>query len=419
MTKASATEEMKELSIDTHGSNCNGSTDKSSEQSPAEQRRAAAEKHKTEGNEQFAQQHYQAALDAYTRAIETDDTNAVYYANRAFCHMKLESYGLAIADATRGIELDSKYVKSYYRRGSAHLALSHHRDALVDFKAVVRIKPSDKDAQLRVKECEQAIRAKAFHDAIASSSSIPVSETLDYKTIAVDDSYTGPRLADDALPDQAFITDLIAYYKEQKRLHRRYVYQILLTAAKLLKALPTLVEIPAPNADAKDDATVNHSSTAKPLTPVPYNHFTVCGDVHGQYYDLLNIFDMNKLPSPTNPYLFNGDFVDRGSFSLEIIVLFLTIKLVYPHYFHLLRGNHESTNMNNIYGFQGEVQEKVDKAKAMELFTELFCYLPLAAVIGKKVLVVHGGLFSQGECVDVLNEDVQCMLRRLTLYYYQ
>jgi len=379
MAKVSATEEMKELTL-------------SSEEMSAEQRKTAAEKHKITGNEEFARAHYQAACNAYTEAIEADPTNAIYYANRAFCHIKLESYGLAIADATRGIELDPKYVKSYYRRGSAHLALSHHRDALVDFKAVVRLKSTDKDAQLRVKECEQAIRAKAFHDAIASESSIPVSETLDYKTINVDNSYDGPRLVDDTLPDQTFITQLITYYKDQKRLHRRYVYQILLTAAKLLKSLPTLVDVPAPNADAKDDAI--HTSTT---TTTPYNHFTVCGDVHGQYYDLLNIFDMNGLPSATNPYLFNGDFVDRGSFSLEIIVLFLALKLVYPHYFHLLRGNHESTNMNNIYGFQGEVQEKVDKGKAMELFTEVFCYLPLAAVIGKKVLVVHGGLFSQGK----------------------
>jgi len=163
-------------------------------------------------------------------------------------------------------------------------------------------------------------------------------------------------------------------------LHRRYVYQILLAVAKQLKALPTLIDIDAPVKTATDEA---------------YDHFTVCGDVHGQYYDLLNIFEMNGLPSKSNPYLFNGDFVDRGSFSLEVIVLFLSLKLVYPDHFYLLRGNHESINMNQIYGFQGEVHAKVDKSKAFDLFTEVFNYLPLSAVIGKRVLVVHGGLFSQ------------------------
>ena len=81
----------------------------------------------------------------------------------------------------------------------------------------------------------------------------------------------------------------------------------------------------------------------------------MCGDTHGQYYDLLNIFDSFCYPSETNPYLFNGDFVDRGSFSLEVVLLLLTFKVVYPEHLHLSRGNHETLSMNKIYGFEGEV----------------------------------------------------------------
>ena len=81
----------------------------------------------------------------------------------------------------------------------------------------------------------------------------------------------------------------------------------------------------------------------------------VCGDVHGQFYDLLNIFEMNGEPSPENPYLFNGDFVDRGSFSVEVILTLFAYKLACPEAMHLTRGNHESKNMNKIYGFDGEV----------------------------------------------------------------
>jgi len=107
----------------------------------------------------------------------------------------------------------------------------------------------------------------------------------------------------------------------------------------------------------------------------------------------LNIFKINGIPSDSNPYLFNGDFVDRGSFSLEVILTLFVFKLVYPKSMHLTRGNHETRNMNQIYGFQGEVQHKCD-THAFELFSEAFNLLPLGAVIGKKVLVVHGGLFS-------------------------
>jgi len=80
--------------------------------------------------------------------------------------------------------------------------------------------------------------------------------------------------------------------------------------------------------------------------------------VHGQYYDLLNIWAMNGAPSEDNPYLFNGDFVDRGSFSVEIIQALFAYKVLYPKHMHLARGNHETVNMNKLYGFEGEVRAK-------------------------------------------------------------
>nr|BAH11517.1 unnamed protein product [Homo sapiens] len=121
---------------------------------------------------------------------------------------------------------------------------------------------------------------------------------------------------------------------------------------------------------------------------------TVCGDTHGQFYDLLNIFELNGLPSETNPYIFNGDFVDRGSFSVEVILTLFGFKLLYPDHFHLLRGNHETDNMNQIYGFEGEVKAKYT-AQMYELFSEVFEWLPLAQCINGKVLIMHGGLFSE------------------------
>lgn len=76
--------------------------------------------------------------------------------------------------------------------------------------------------------------------------------------------------------------------------------------------------------------------------------YQVCGDVHGQFYDLLNVWEMNGLPSLDNPYLFNGDFVDRGSFSVEVILSLLAFKCLMPDAMFMSRGNHESKNMNKV-----------------------------------------------------------------------
>jgi hypothetical protein len=82
----------------------------------------------------------------------------------------------------------------------------------------------------------------------------------------------------------------------------------------------------------------------------------VCGDTHGQYYDLLHIFELGGLPSPSNPYVFNGDYCDRGSFSVEVVLTLFAWKLLYPCGLHLGRGNHESMQCNQMYGFDGEVR---------------------------------------------------------------
>ena len=116
----------------------------------------------------------------------------------------------------------------------------------------------------------------------------------------------------------------------------------------------------------------------------------VCGDIHGQYYDLLRIFEHCGYPGEFN-YLFLGDYVDRGKQSLETICLLLAYKIKYPLKVHLLRGNHESSVTNRIYGFYDECKRRYN-VRLWRNFTELFNYLPVAALIDEKILCMHGGL---------------------------
>lgn len=116
----------------------------------------------------------------------------------------------------------------------------------------------------------------------------------------------------------------------------------------------------------------------------------IVGDIHGQYYDLLRLFEYGGFPPDAN-YLFLGDYVDRGTQSLETICLLLAYKIKYPENFFLLRGNHECASINRIYGFYDECKRRYN-IKLWKTFTDCFNTLPVAAIIDDKIFCIHGGL---------------------------
>ncbi|CAN1784180.1 Serine/threonine-protein phosphatase PP1 isozyme 8 [Linum perenne] len=128
----------------------------------------------------------------------------------------------------------------------------------------------------------------------------------------------------------------------------------------------------------------------------------VAGDIHGQYQDLLRVFEYGGYPPSAN-YLFLGDYVDRGKQSLETICLLLAYKIRYPEKIHLLRGNHEDAKINRIYGFYDECKRRFN-VRLWKIFTDCFNALPVSALIDEKILCMHGGLSPDLDNLDQIRE---------------
>ncbi|XP_027545029.1 serine/threonine-protein phosphatase with EF-hands 1 isoform X1 [Neopelma chrysocephalum] len=195
----------------------------------------------------------------------------------------------------------------------------------------------------------------------------------------VPDSYYGPRLSFPLTVGDA--NALIHAFRNKQRLHPHYVLQLLCETRRVLKLMPN----------------ITHLSTSYS------KDITVCGDLHGNLDDLLLIFYKNGVPSEQNRYVFNGDYVDRGKNSMEILIILFAFFLIYPNNISLNRGNHEDYLMNMRYGFTKEVSNKYKEhsTQILYLLQDVFSWLPLATIIDNKVLILHGGI-SDTTDLDIL-----------------
>ncbi|KAL5971570.1 Serine/threonine-protein phosphatase with EF-hand pef-1, partial [Taenia solium] len=172
-----------------------------------------------------------------------------------------------------------------------------------------------------------------------------------------------------------YIQSLIEFQKQGKLLDSELVTEVLEEATTILQTLPN----------------IQRASTTLS------QRITVCGDLHGQ----------NGLPDIFNPYIFNGDFVDRGNNSIEVLVILLSCLLAHPSAVFLNRGNHEDPMLNKRYGFADEVRTKYPKQykKILKQTELLFCTIPLCTILDDVILVCHGGISRTTDLAKVTKLD--------------
>ncbi|KAL3604294.1 hypothetical protein D5086_005153 [Populus alba] len=185
----------------------------------------------------------------------------------------------------------------------------------------------------------------------------------------------------EGMMDKAMLDDIIRRLLEGKggkqvQLSEGEIRQLCVNARQIFLSQPTLLEIKAP--------------------------IRICGDIHGQYQDLLRLFEYGGYPPSAN-YLFLGDYVDRGRQSLETICLLLAYKIRHPDKIYLMRGNHEDAKINRIYGFYDECKRRFN-VRLWKIFTDCFNCFPVAALIDEKILCMHGGLSPELEHLGQIKE---------------
>ncbi|KAH0793509.1 serine/threonine-protein phosphatase 5 [Histomonas meleagridis] len=331
------------------------------------------------GNKFFRVQQYFKAHAFYNAALrscppEDKKQLSIIYSNLSATQLNLERTSEAIASATESIELDPENVKSYIRRGDAYARRCNWKEAYDDYLSAAKLQPNEQYHRRKMEFVKQKLLSSKMKKALSFYN---LRNSLKEPLIPIEDETTG------TVFDKNYAMKIMSEMINDTRPTTAVVQAMINKICEINRKLPNIVNI-------------EHVGTIR-----------IVGDTHGQFQDLINIFETHGYPSAESPYLFNGDYVDRGSMGIEILLTLFAWKLSDPRCIYMNRGNHETRVMNAFYGFENECKFKYSQ-QIFDALSDLFNTLPLGHIINDKILIVHGGLFSDQ---SVTIEKIQAMNR--------
>eukprot|EP00917_Polyrhabdina_sp_WS-2016_P009703 GHVP01021380.1.p1 GENE.GHVP01021380.1~~GHVP01021380.1.p1 ORF type:complete len:471 (+),score=81.10 GHVP01021380.1:9-1421(+) len=323
------------------------------------------------------EKNYKEAIEKYRKAIELDSKRASLFSNISQAYIHIRNFSAASITAEQAILLEPNNVRARYRLATAQMELRKFEKAHENMLIVASSLQND-IIRNKLLLCKKEMKFSKITTAMQKDPFSNIDEAIKNTKLPVD--YDGPLMKESKI-DIDFVSSMIEYLKEQKTLPIKYVCIILKTAKELFK---------------KEDNIKRIDFDEKRI-------LTICGDVHGQFFDVLKIFELNGYPSSTQAYLFNGDLVDRGPLSVEIILTLFAYKIIFPNSIFIARGNHEIESMNRIFGFEEEVVSKYN-INILGLFRRSFHTFPISHIIYEKYFVVHGGIPKKGIFLDHINK---------------
>ncbi|KAH0573844.1 Serine/threonine-protein phosphatase [Spironucleus salmonicida] len=346
---------------------------------------------KDQGNKYFLSGDYALSQTLYTQALDIEPESPIILSNRANANFMLGDFLPAEQDALKAVQIDPQYVKGYWRLAEIYSCTTKQQQALEMYRKAHDILPNNKKIALALTSAIQVVGRSKAPNLLKGLSDIPVRNLNDFiKYQNANNQLANPYTANSTGPESVnedgrqyrfdIENNIVGLFEELSSgrfLHSQEVFRLIHKAGEVINPLKAVSEF---------------SFNSK---------LFIIGDIHGSLPDFKQIFNvhikLNEFDKSDDSILILGDYVDRGDFGHQVVLFFAALKIKYPNRVHMIRGNHETPQMNSFFGYQQQIENNYGtKSGVFSFMTQFFANLPLSYIFTDNIsknrfFACHGG----------------------------